>query len=198
MDDNIINLQNATKAPLVYFSTCGLYSKSVDYFHKENSSERLIPRSPYFEAKMRGELKFRQISNSVVFRLSAPVSTSLKPHLVLGRMIHSARNQGSISVYGSGMREQDFILTGDINSAVMKSLSNEIYGTYNLCSSRPVTMLSLAETVAKHIKGVEIRVGEKEDINEGDRARYDNSRLRNSIDWNPTSSMSEIIKRIMY
>jgi nucleoside-diphosphate-sugar epimerase len=174
-----------------------LYSKFTDHFHTEGNLEKLVPRTPYFRAKMKSEVKINKIVNSVIFRLSAPVSRSINKDLVLAKMINSARTSGLISVYGKGTREQDFILTRDVSNAVIKILKNRSYGTFNLCSSTPVSMICLAESLAKYIGGVNIQIGTPEDPNEGQRARYDNSKLRDTVDWNPTTDVNEMLEFII-
>jgi nucleoside-diphosphate-sugar epimerase len=198
IDDNILNLQKITKVPMIYFSSCGLYSKAVDYFHVEENPQTLIPQTPYFAAKLRAETKIQEIPNAVIFRLSAPVSLEMKNDLVLARMLHNARTIGKISVYGNGTREQDFILTQDISNAIIDILQLEAFGTFNLCSSNPVSMLSLAHSLANLIPGTQISIGEEEDEKEGQRARYDNSKLQSAINWNPVARVDEILKTLVH
>jgi nucleoside-diphosphate-sugar epimerase len=197
IDSNITNLQKLRKVPLVYFSSCGLYSKSVDSFHAEESPETLIAKTPYFAAKLKTEISIQEIPNAVIFRLSAPVSLDIKSELVLAKMIHSARTNGKISVYGNGTREQDFILTRDISSAIFGVLDFEVFGTFNLCSSNPVSMLHLAQTLTKLIPGTQISIGNVEDEKEGQRARYDNSKLQNAINWKPVANVDDVMKTLV-
>jgi nucleoside-diphosphate-sugar epimerase len=196
MDTNILNLQGITKAPLIYISTCGLYSKETSEFHMEEDLKTLVPASPYFAAKSKGEEKVSKIDNATVVRLSAPVSPTPKRGLVLEKMIRDGKSFGQISVYGQGTREQDFISLTDTTSAILKLFKAELFGVYNLCSSRPVTMHALAKSLSSLLKIGTPRLGEEIDPNDGAKARYSNLKLRNSIDWNPMTSLDEIIATV--
>jgi nucleoside-diphosphate-sugar epimerase len=196
MDANLVNLQEVTNAPLVYMSTCGLYSKLVDAVHMEEEVGALFPRSPYFLAKLNGERRVNQITNSTILRLSSPVSANPKSNLVLGKMISDARTKGVISVYGNGTREQDFIGVHDTTLAIIKVMDSNSFGTFNLCSSVATDMLTLARVINKYIPSSQIKVAEKLDENEGHRARYANSKLKETIDWNPVTDIETLIETL--
>lgn len=196
MDQNIINLQSVTKAPLIYISTCGLYSKSSSRFHQEEDLKSLYPSSPYFLAKYKGEQEISRIENATILRLSAPVSNAPKTGLVLEKMIRDGRLHGHISVYGSGTREQDFISVFDTTSAILKVLDKQIFGVYNLCSSNPVTMKRLADVLSTLLGLDAVKLGDKQDPYNGEKARYCNSNLKNVIDWEPVTDIVEIIQTL--
>ena len=193
IDTNVLNLQSISNVPLIYISTCGLYSKESSDFHSEEDLKTLIPTSPYFEAKHKGEANVSKINNAAILRLSAPVSPTPKPGLVLEKMIRDGRVHGQISVYGEGAREQDFVSVADTTSAILKLLNAQIFGVFNLCSSSPVTMYELAERLSSFLKIRAPKLGEEPDSNEGAKARYSNLKLRNSIDWEPMTNSHEIL-----
>jgi nucleoside-diphosphate-sugar epimerase len=193
MDENIVNLQKITGAPLIYMSTCGFYSKLVDAVHVEEEVGSISTTSPYFLAKLRGERRINQIENAVILRLSAPVSATPKENLVLGKMISDARTKGMISVYGKGTREQDFIRVQDVTSAIVKMMSTNRFGTFNLCSSVATDMVTLARAIKKYIPSSQIKIGESIDENEGHRTRYANLKLKETIDWDPMTDIESML-----
>lgn len=196
MDANILNLYSLTQAPLVYMSTCGLYSKESDQFQTETDLVKIQSTSPYFEAKLKGEEKFITHPNTTILRLSAPISHRPVTGLVLEKMIRDIRTTGKISVYGNGSREQDFISVTDTTSAILKTMEKQTFGVYNLCSSKPVTMFSLADTLTNYLGSGSVVVGEEEDTNDGAKARYCNKKLRNVIDWNPIEDLKEMLTKM--
>jgi nucleoside-diphosphate-sugar epimerase len=103
---------------------------------------------------------------------------------------------GKISVYGNGSREQDFISATDTTSAILKIVEKQTFGVYNLCSSKPVTMISLANTLTNYLGSGSVVVGEEEDTNDGAKARYCNQKLRNVIDWNPIQDLKEMLTKM--
>jgi nucleoside-diphosphate-sugar epimerase len=196
IDQNVINLQHQTKAPLIYISTCGLYSKIDPGFHVEEPTSSLVATSPYFQAKINGENLINSISNTIILRLSAPISPNFKENLAIGAMAASARHNQQINVYGNGTREQDFILVEDVCHAIYTTLINEKYGLYNLCSSSPVTMIELAQSLSVLFHPTRIVLGQLRDENEGKFARYSNLKLRETIDWAPETSITAMLKKM--
>jgi nucleoside-diphosphate-sugar epimerase len=147
IDSNVFNLQRKFNCPIVYISSCGLYSRSKESFHKEIDVAALKPTTPYFEAKKIGEYALRDVKNSVVLRLSAPVSAFSPKNLVFSQFITASQKALILNVYGQGTREQDYITAHDAACAIVKVLLKERFGTFNLCSSNPITMLELANRI---------------------------------------------------
>ena len=197
IDKNIYNLQKINNCRVIYFSSCGLYSKTQVNFHAEEAFDSLVARTPYYQAKIDGEELFSSNGKHLIFRLSAPVGKTVQPGLVLDKMIKDAVRLKQILVHDDGIREQDFISNIDVTKAIVQVLRVNISGTYNLCSSNPVAMKSLAKLIAKCFEKVDVTFLSHVKTPNENMSRYDNQKLKNAIDWAPTLNIEQIIANIM-
>ena len=197
MDSNVFKLQRKFKCPIVYISSCGLYSRSRDSFHQEVDVATLKPTTPYFEAKKIGEYTLKDVKNSVVLRLSAPVSAFTPKNLVFSQFITASQEASTLNVYGQGTREQDYITAHDAACAIVGVLLEERFGTFNLCSSNPITMLELANRIQIFFGKGNIKIGQKPDAQEGFKARYSNEKLKVTINWAPNTDIDYLIKSLI-
>jgi nucleoside-diphosphate-sugar epimerase len=197
IDSNVFKLQRKFKCPIVYMSSCGLYSRNSESFHKEVDVSNLNPTTPYFGAKKMGEYTLRDVKNSVILRLSAPVSTFAPKNLVFSQFVTASQAASTLYVHGKGTREQDYITAHDAASAIVGVLLEERFGTFNLCSSNPVTMLELANRIQIFFGKGNIKIGQKPDAQEGFKARYSNEKLKVTINWAPNTDIDYLIKSLI-
>lgn len=196
MDENIFNIQNQINVPLIYMSTCGLYNKTTKKTKTEDDPSQLKITSPYFEAKASGENLFSSEGLSTILRLSAPVGPGLKPNLVLSKFILAAREDGVLEIWGSGKREQDFIDTMDIAKLVLKILDKPKQEILNVCSSKPTSMIDLAQEVVRVLGKGSIKNARKSDPRDAETARYSNAKANKLYGWSPEYRLEESISRI--
>jgi len=196
IDRNIADAVAYWSCPVIYTSTCGLYERRTDRLKSEYDESVICIRSPYFAAKYEGEKVFGRLANSTILRLSAPIGPGLKRKVVLGRFLETAKAGGIISVWGSGRREQNFVDARDVAMAVGLALAKGGAGVINIAGRRAITMLELAKTVTEIVGKGRIRIGEKPDPMENEKARYDISRAQKVLGWRPTIDLRESIKWI--
>jgi nucleoside-diphosphate-sugar epimerase len=187
IDRNIFKLQSSFKVPLIYMSSCGLYDRKIDTIKTEDDVSLLKIESPYFKAKLDGEMLFSQNPDSTILRLSAPVGEGLKPLLVLSRFIVAARE---------GNREQNFIDAKDVSSLILEIIKKPGNTILNVAGREPVTMLKLAETVINVIDNGDISFSEKIDPREGETANYSLDKVKKLYNWCPEISLTNSIKLI--
>ncbi len=116
MDLSVVQAAESWKARLIYVSTCGLYDPRDPSWKTEESP--LIPRSPYFSAKLHGESVVKKCGG-IILRISAPYGPGMSPMLVLSRFINGTVAGSPMQVWGKGSREQDFIAAKDVAQAVL-------------------------------------------------------------------------------
>ena len=175
-------------------STCGIYDRSLDCFTREDDESVVKITSPYFEAKWKGEKLIGEIEGSTVFRLAAPIGPGMKRGVVLGRFLDIARKGGLISVWGTGGRQQNFVDARDVAGAVLMALERPVAGVFNLAAAKPVTMLELARTVVEVIGRGEIRLNERDDPLEHEKARYDIRRVGEVLGWHPRIGLMDSLE----
>jgi nucleoside-diphosphate-sugar epimerase len=197
MDRRIRDLQQQSGVPVIYMSTCGLYDRSTVSLKNENDHSQVIVTSPYFAAKADGEALFLSDGTSTVLRLAAPVGAGLKPQLVLSRFVATARANGTIKIWGSGTREQDFIDTADIAELILSVLNQPRTTILNAASGVPTTMAKLAETVIAVVGAGSIEIAEQADPRDGEMARYSIIRARDYYGWSPRCGLDESLASLI-
>lgn len=159
-----------------YISGTSIYLHRDDNYIDESSS-LYSSHSYYIDAKKHGDLEFCQIRNTSVLRISTPIGRQIHKESMLGKFICAARSLGHIEVWGTGRREQDFVLVDDIARFAVTCLAHGNHGPYNVAHGKPSTALEVAKLVAS-ASGAEIHLGRKEDPNEALCARYSIERAR--------------------
>lgn len=194
IDSNVFKLQREFNCPIIYISSCGLYSRSEESFQKELDVSSLNPTSPYFKAKKIGEHTLRDVKNSAVLRLSAPVSAHAPKNLIFSQFVTASQGASTLHVHGQGTREQDYIAAHDAAYAIVRVLLEERFETFNLCSSNPITMLELANRIQNFFGKGNIKIGQVPDTQEGFKARYSSEKLRVAINWAPNTNIDYLIR----
>jgi nucleoside-diphosphate-sugar epimerase len=194
IDENIFKLQQLTGARVIYMSTCGLYDRNTKYTKIE--TDKLNATTPYFIAKERGEHLFNTLGNAVILRLSAPLGEGLKSHLVAMKFVRTVQSNLPIKIWGSGLREQDFIDVEDIASLIAKIILSTETGTFNVASGRATTMLDLAEKVVSVLRQGKIELTDTPDPNEGGTARFSIRKTKQIFDWMPKITLEQSIAKL--
>lgn len=197
IDQNIHAFQKQSGVPLIYMSTCGLYNRSTYKTKHEDDHDSISISSPYFSAKADGESLFLSQGTSTILRLSAPVGVGLKPQLVMSRFISTARENGVISIWGDGSREQDFIDTRDVSDLIVKVLKKPKRTIINVATGMPVTMKKLAKKVVEVIEKGSIEISPKVDPRDGETARYSISRAKDYYSWTPQRTLEDSIYELI-
>jgi nucleoside-diphosphate-sugar epimerase len=194
IDRHVHKAASAWGCRVIYSSGCSLYERSKPAF-KLPSSPLAAGLSPYLEAKKQGEQLFQAL-DSTIFRLSGPVGPGIKRGVVMSRFVERCRADEPIEIWGSGLREQDFIHVDDIGQLIFAAVRDPARGIYNCASGRPVTMVELArETIRLHGKG-RILFSGREDPLEGETARYSIEGTTTRFAWSPRIGLADMIRSI--
>jgi nucleoside-diphosphate-sugar epimerase len=195
IDENVYEAAAADGTRVVYVSSCGLYDPRQAQSKTEGAP--VAARTPYFEAKLAGEQLFSRLEGSVVMRLSGPVGPGMRANLVLPRFLATALAGGSLTLWGSGAREQDFVDVADVARFVGLALQHAGSGIFNVASGVPVTMRALAETVVGVAGSGSVELADQPDPMEGDTARYSVDRAREQLGWSPQVGLETMVRRLL-
>ncbi|MGM4986960.1 NAD-dependent epimerase/dehydratase family protein [Tardiphaga sp. 841_E9_N1_2] len=147
--------QRAGVNRFVYFSSISVIGEPR--FLPIGESHPTIPTDPYSLSKLAGELACGIYQNGPMsvasFRVTSPYGPGMRGHTVLPRLVEKALTLSSPGWYGPGMRSQDFVHVDDVVSASMLALRTDIRGVFNVASGRPISMRSLAESIASMVPG---------------------------------------------
>lgn len=188
IDDNVRLAVAVWDVPVVYASTCGLYASGGSLPLGETSILR--GSTPYLAAKLRGEAAFGDVA--AILRISSPSGPS-NATSVLRRFIDAARTGLPLDVWGSGVREQDFIDARDLADLVLAILDHPTLGHFNAVRGTPTTMLELAVLIADRFPGTAITVGDHPDPLDGQLARFDPHLAAATFAWRATTPLPATI-----
>jgi nucleoside-diphosphate-sugar epimerase len=194
VDATVFRAALATGARVVYLSTCGLYDPRT--LEPKSEVSRVVPRSPYFSAKLAGEQLFGRLPGTTVLRLSGPVASGMRPHLVLPRFVAAALRGETLTLWGSGSREQDFIAVDDIARLVRLVVDDPAAsGIYNAASGRPITMRALADLVVATVRSGAVALADRADPLDGETARYLVEKA-GGLGWVPRTRTEQLVQEV--
>jgi nucleoside-diphosphate-sugar epimerase len=197
MDVNILDASRVWQCPVIYASGCSIYARRVDRPLVESDPLEQVLISPYLGAKRDGDSIFSEYPHGIVLRISAPVGPGLPLTAVMARFSHAARSDKVIRLWGAGKREQDYVDVRDIALLVVRIIAAPKPGIFNVVAGRPVTMLELAQCIARHVKGTEIVIEGRPDPNEQILARYDGALCHAAYSWKSQISLDESIREVL-
>ena len=135
------------------------------------------------------------------FNVFGPRQSLSNPYTGVAAIFMSrVKNNKPPVIYEDGNQTRDFISVHDIvnaNLAVMNS-SNADYKVFNVGSGNPISIKDVAETIIE-IYGSEVKPQITNKYRKGD-VRHcfaDNSKLMNSVEWEPSISLKEGMKEII-
>jgi nucleoside-diphosphate-sugar epimerase len=197
MDVNILNACRVWRCPVIYASGCSIYARRADRPLVESDPLEPVLISPYLGAKRDGDSMFSEYPQGIVLRISAPSGPGLPLTSVMGRFSHSAQSDKVIHLWGSGKREQDYVDVRDIALLVGRIIAAPQPGIFNVVAGRPVTMLELAQCIARNVKGTEILIDGRPDAKEQILARYDGARCCTVYGWKSQIGLDDSIRDLL-
>jgi nucleoside-diphosphate-sugar epimerase len=194
IDAGVFAASARLRCRVVYVSSCILYDPLDPVVKTEVSDVRAA--TPYAEAKLAGEMEAATLDGSLVMRIPSPVGARMRPTTVLPRFVTRASRGQTLEIWGSGMREQDFIHVRDLAAFVVLALATDVRGTFNVASGRPVSMRVLADSAVRVVGRGAVRQGTQADPLDGATARYDIARARGELGWEPRVDLDEMIREL--
>jgi nucleoside-diphosphate-sugar epimerase len=179
---------------LLYMSSASLYDRRDPAWKTADSP--VEGTSPYRAAKLAGEQLLSETCGATVFRLSSPIGPGMRPDLVFMRFLAAARAGQALQIWGSGLREQDFIAVEDVARLMVAAAHMFRSGIYNACVGQPTTMRELAVTVVAELGRGCLELTGKPDPGDGDTARYDISATRATFGWEPALALRDMVHRL--
>ena len=193
IDDTVLAIAERFGARVIYASTCSLYDPA-DPREKAENSPVLRTDTPYRLAKRETENRLLSDVRAMVFRLSAPYGPGMFASTVLPRFIETARSGGTIEVWGSGSREQNFVHTDDVADFILRSMRAENAGLYNVAGAS-ISMRELADRVVRIVQAGRYAMSAARDPMEGQTARYSVAAATRDLGWRPTIPLDEGIRK---
>jgi UDP-glucose 4-epimerase len=192
MDQAIIDLCHDRSLRLVHVSSASVYGETGPEPVQEDSP--LLPPGPYAAAKRASEERVdRTLESFCVLRPTAIYGPGQRAMTVLRLFLEKASADEPVSFHGTGSREQDFVHADDVAAACVTALAATGRSVVNVCSGEPVRMRELADLVVAAVPGCASHTSGsgRPDPQEGARARYDRTRARELLGWEPRISLAQ-------
>ena len=197
MDARLLEAVRQWDCHAVYASGCSLYTNGDTVPKREDDAgSECMPSSAYLAAKQQGERNFLASGQATVLRISAPVGEGLSRATVVGRFMAAAKAGGELQVWGSGLREQNYVDVVDLADALFRVLIVRPAGLINIAADQPITMIELArQTVQACGRGV-VRTANKPDPRDGESAKYSNQKAADLLGWRPVTPINVSLERL--
>lgn len=160
------------------------------------SEDQLAQDSQYLYQKRQSEQRLASMPNKwAAFRISSPYGIHQTYRNVFKRFMEKAMAGEDLLLHGTGSRTQDFIAADDVAAAILLFLTSNVTGIFNVCSSKPVSMLELAETVRQNSPNpVKVVFSGEPDSQENYRVDFDNKETFTRLGWRPVISLQQGIQ----
>ncbi|MEK7611525.1 MAG: NAD-dependent epimerase/dehydratase family protein [Patescibacteria group bacterium] len=176
---------------LVFSSSASVYP---EYPEKLPVSENEVcPRNFYGESKLLGEVYLGSLSRThpfscVSLRYSSVYGPGQSQRSVLPLFLGNAKKGGTLSVFGSGSRSQDFVYIDDVADVTIKAGLEGKCGVYNIGSGQETSMLELANGIVNVVGKGKVEISQE--IGQDSRFYLDISRAVEELGYTPAYSLS--------
>ena len=204
---NMLGLAKRVKAKILQASTSEVYGDPEEHPQKETYWGRVNPigpRSCYDEGKRCAETLFFDyyIQNNVNIRVIRIFNTygprmSFDDGRVISNFIIQALENSDITIYGDGRQTRSFCYVDDLIEGMSRMMNgpDDFIGPVNLGSQEELTILEIAEKIIK-LSGSKSKISYHPlPPNDPVRRKPDISLAREKLDWQPTISIDEGLKR---
>ena len=199
MDDRIISLCHQRSARLIYVSSASVYGFGQGPWDEDSPT---CAPGPYAVEKLRSEAKaLDQLTDCVIFRVTAPYGPKQRTRTVLRHFIERALKDEDLLFHGNGERTQDFIAAADFASAVGSILNasnvERAAGVFNISGGSPISMKNLAELVIACIPSTKSRAAPSGQIDPQQtyRPSFDLRKAQDLLQWRPRITLKQGIER---
>jgi len=203
---NVIGTLNVVEAAkregvkkLIYAASCSCYGSPKNFPTSEN--EKIDIQHPYGLTKFLGEelvLKYATIFNmpNISFRffnVYGPRQNILGQYsAVFGSFLRQKRANKPLTIVGDGKQTRDFIHVEDLTNAFIKAAKSSLVNKiYNLGSGKEISINKIANLFGGKKTFIPKRPREPK------RSLANISKIKKDINWKPTITIQEGIKRLL-
>lgn len=204
---NMLGVARAFGARFLLASTSEIYGDPLEHPQTESYWGHVDPigsRSVYDEAKRFAEAltmayhRFHGIDTRIVriFNTYGP-----RMHIDDGRVVPNFLQQAllnqPLTVYGDGSQTRSFCYVDDLIDGIVRLLYSDEHMPINLGNPDEISIMDFAKTINRLVGNETEIIFDRAQRSEGDpqRRRPDISRSRSILNWEPTVSLEEGIRR---
>ncbi|MDQ2692855.1 MAG: SDR family oxidoreductase [Chloroflexota bacterium] len=204
---NCLGLARANKARFLLASTSEIYGDPLVHPQTENYAgnvDPVGPRAVYDEAKRFAEAltmayhRAHNVNTGIVriFNTYGP-RMDLEDGRALPNLLKQALLGEPLTVYGEGRQTRSFCYVDDLVDGIIRLLYSSEHMPVNIGNPHEMTILEFAETI-NEIVGNEAGftfVKDARSVRDPQRRQPDITRAREILDWEPTVSLDDGIKK---
>ena len=192
---NVANFCKVTGvSSLILASTSSIYGDSGENLMQENKDERIQPPSVYASTKLSGEILAKTILDESDTKVLIPRFFTVygpygRPDMSILRFIHWIINREEVQVFGNGEQRRSFTYVDDVISALVKVMNHNSSDTFNIGSNNTVSLNRVIEIIEENTNIKSVVVNKERAIKDPDVVKPDLSHIKQTLDWEPTTSI---------
>ncbi len=204
---NTLGVARVNNARYMLASTSEIYGDPLEHPQKETYWGHVDPigvRSVYDEAKRFAEAltmayhRYHSINTCIVriFNTYGP-RMRLDDGRALPNFLQQALKHEALTVYGDGLQTRSFCYVDDLIDGIYRLLCSDEHDPVNIGNPEETTILDFAKTINTIVQNP-AGIVFKPDLRLGDdpqRRQPDITRARSILNWQPSTSLSEGIKK---
>ena len=160
------------------------------------------PKTLYHISKLAAEHIVKQSDRygikAVNLRISSPIGAGMNEKTFLPILLRKSLANEPITIYGKGLRRQNYIDVRDIAEFVMGCINNNLTGTYNVAAETVISNIDLAKLCIQITNSTsEIVYSGKNDPEENYRWEVSIAKAKKHFGFNPKYSIADSIIDIL-
>lgn len=163
---------------IIFLSSVDVYGPNTSDIIDENSLTN--PKDFYSLSKLTNEFFLKMVCSSKNISLSIlrlpGVYGDEESNSTLGKLIANAR-KGSITIYGDGKNERDFLYVMDLLKVLSVCIKENINDTINVVTGSSFSINEISQLILKYIKHTKIVYKEQQN-DRSEKLSFNNSKLK--------------------
>ena len=183
---------------MILASTSSLYAGQPMPFKEELPVNQ--PISPYAASKKAAEVlaytyHYLYGMDIIILRYFTVYGPAGRPDMAVFNFIYKTLKGEPITLFGDGSQRRDFTYVDDVAEATVKAIELEGYEIINVGNNQPRAVRELIELVERYT-GREVKINYK-DFHKADMKETwaDITKAKKLLNWSPTTSLEEGVKR---
>lgn len=203
--ENVLEAARHSSARVLLASTSEVYGDPQEHPQRESywgNVNPIGPRSVYDESKRYAEALFSAHRRTLdaktgIVRIFNTYGPGLRPHdgRAVSNFIAQALANEPITIYGDGTQTRSFCYVSDLVAGLVKMIDSNQPGPINLGNPNETTLVELASLILEITGSSSTIVHQPLPIDDPRVRRPDITLARDLLDWSPTVSLEEGIRR---
>lgn len=173
----------------IYISSVSVYGDNTGLISEDTPPN---PITDYAKSKLEAEQIIGQCEKSAIIRLSSLFGNGMKENTLIPNYTNQALQNGTIEVWGSGERRQNYFHVSDAATLVLAIINNEEWQqrVYLGTSGKEYSNLEIAQIIASETGATIVHKNNDNALS----VQYNNSFTQKNLNWHSQTQTPEGIK----